>query len=229
MLYIIATPIGNIQDTSFRAVKTLLNSDIILSEDTRSPGLFLKRIKELFPNLDLGNKPQLISYYKEKEMEKLPQIINILKQNKTISLISQSGLPLISDPGYLLIKILIKENLDFTVIPGPSAFTTAVIHSGFPTKNILFLSFLPKKKSALIQLIKKIEQTAKNFKSLTIVFYESPFRINKTLKILSDYLPNTEISICREMTKKFEEIKRGQAKELINQKYKGEITITVKI
>lgn len=228
MLHIVATPIGNIEDISLRAARTLLKSEIILAEDTRDAGMFLRRLNELF-NFNVSIYPKLISYYKDNEFQKLSEVIDLLKQDKNISMISQSGMPLISDPGSLLIKTLIKAKLPFDVIPGPSALTASVGYSGFPLKNILFLGFLPKKESEIIKLIDKSKQSAAIMKQLIIVFYESPMRIEKTLKIIAEKLPDNEICICREMTKKFEEIIRGKAKDIKLNIIKGEFTVVLNL
>ncbi len=127
MLNIVATPIGNLDDISLRQEKTLLSSDIILAEDTRSAGILLDACRSRFQQIITNQlSPKLISYYKEKEFEKLPEVIVLLKEGKNISLISESGMPLISDPGYLLVKTAIKEDIALTVIPGPSAVLTAL-------------------------------------------------------------------------------------------------------
>ena len=227
MLYVVGTPIGNLDDLSLRQAKTLLSSQIILSEDTRSTHFLLKKAGELLrlpPPADI----KLISYYKEKELEKLPQILEWLHQEKIISLISQAGMPLISDPGYLLIKQVIKEQLPLTVIPGPSAITTALIYTGYNLGNFCFLGFVPKKQGDFRQLLGKLAANQTNFPEMLYVFFESPHRINKTLKTIDDTCPQAKITIARELTKKFEEISRGTAQELLTKTYKGEITLLLR-
>lgn len=221
MLFIVGTPIGNLNDLSYRQAQTIASSDIILSEDTRSTGLLLIRIKQLF-GFKVSPHLKLMSYYKEKEFEKLSEILEFLQEGKKVSLLSQSGMPLISDPGYLLVKKVIEKNLPFTVIPGPTAAATAVVHSGFNPSNFLFLGFLPKK----TQEIKKLLQKTSILETL-IVFYESPKRIQKTLGLLHDLFPNSSVSIGRELTKKFEEIIRGKPAELLKRTYKGELTVVL--
>ncbi len=226
MLYIVATPIGNLDDLSIRQAKVLTQSDIILAEDTRTCGHLLQKIKELF-GYEKKSSLRLISYYKEKEFEKLPEIINLIEEGKTISLISESGMPLISDPGYLLVKTLIKKNLPFCVIPGPSALTTALVYSGFPVNQFLFLGFLPKKPSAKTRLINRLSFIAKELGEVTVVFYESGLRISETLKIINDIMPQTQVVIAREMTKFYEEIIRGKPQDLLNRSFKGELTVVL--
>ena len=226
MLYIVSTPIGNLDDLSLRQGKTLATSDIILAEDTRSAQTLLEAIKKRF-NLPVVCST-VWSYYKGKEFQKLPEIIDLLRKGKNISLISEAGTPLISDPGYLLVKSCIKRNLPITVIPGPSAITTALVYSGFNPQEHMFLGFFPKKESKKIKLIGKLIEVKKIFSDTVFVFYESPQRINETLKLFIKSKWNPEIVICREMTKKFEEIIRGNAKDLMKRDYKGEITVLVK-
>ncbi|MCR4277357.1 MAG: 16S rRNA (cytidine(1402)-2'-O)-methyltransferase [Candidatus Roizmanbacteria bacterium] len=226
MLFIIATPIGNLDDLSIRQAKTLAASDIILAEDTRSAKTLLDAIKKRF-NLTVTCST-VWSYYKEKEFQKLPEIIDLLKEGKNISLISEAGTPLVSDPGYLLVKSCVQRNLPITVIPGPSAITTALVYSGFNPQEHMFLGFFPRKESQIKLLIEKLKKIKTIFPDMVFVFYESPLRINQTLHYINIMKCNFEIVICREMTKKFEEIVRGPIDELIERDYKGEITVVIK-
>ncbi len=226
MLFIVSTPIGNLDDLSIRQAKILSLSDVVLAEDTRSTGILLQQISKKF-NFSRNPSQKLISYYKEKEFEKLPEIIKMLVDGKTVSLVSESGMPLISDPGYLLVKTVIKQGLSFTVVPGASASTTALIYSGFPTDQFLFLGFLPKKRSQKAKFLNSLKQIKKILPDLTTVFYESPKRVAETMEILNEIMPEVEVCICRELTKMFEEIIRAKPKELINKSYKGEITVVL--
>lgn len=226
MLYIVGTPIGNLDDLSLRQAKTLASSDFILAEDTRSAQTLIQGIKERF-SVNFNSDQKLISYYKEKEFEKLPEIIDLLKEGKTVSLISESGMPLLSDPGYLLVKTVIKEGISFTVIPGPSSITTALIHSGFNPNEFMFLGFFPRKSNEAFQLNSKLESIKNIFSDISFVFFESPKRVQETLERLKEYKWINKIVICREMTKKFEENVRGKAEELMRRDYKGEITVII--
>lgn len=230
MLFIVATPIGNLDDLSLHQAKTLVSSDIILAEDTRSAKTLLDAIKIRFPRLPVTDyrSPIVWSYYKEKEFQKLPEIIDLLKEDKNISLISEAGTPLVSDPGFLLVKSCIQRNLPITVIPGPSAATTALIYSGFDPGEHMFLGFFPKKEGQILQLIDKLKQIKNIFPDMIFIFYESPLRIIETLQLINQSKWNVEIVICREMTKKFEEIIRGPIEELLKKDYKGEITVVIK-
>lgn len=226
MLYIVGTSIGNIEDTSLRAVKTLTAADVILVEDTASFDSYYRRICGLF-NLPLKEKQQIIHYHERNEFAKLPEVLKWLEEGKEVCLASESGLPTISDPGSILVNYLTIRNIPYTVIPGPTAFTTAIVLSGFPTKQILFLGFLPKKKSEIVHLMRDIIKNRSKHTKPTVVFYESPHRINKTLTILSEIMPEANIAICREMTKKFEEVLRGRVKDLAEKSYKGELTVVL--
>ncbi|MEK7178001.1 MAG: 16S rRNA (cytidine(1402)-2'-O)-methyltransferase [Patescibacteria group bacterium] len=226
MLNIVSTPIGNLDDLSIRQAKTLAASDIILAEDTRSAQTLLEAIKKRFAITDVCST--VWSYYKEKEFQKLPEIIELLKDGKNISLISEAGTPLVSDPGYLLVKSCIQRDLPITVIPGPSAITTALVYSGFNPGEHMFLGFFPKKESQIILLIEKLKKIKAIFPDMVFIFYESPLRIKETLRCVDTSKFNIEVVVCREMTKKFEEIIRGSIYELIKREYKGEITVVIK-
>ncbi len=227
MLYVVGTPIGNLNDLSFRQAKTLAEAEIILTEDTRSTGLLLQRVKELF-NFEINSSQKLVSYYKEKEFEKLPQIIEWLRDDeKEIALVSEAGMPGISDPGYLLIKHVIKRQLPYTVIPGPTAVTTALLHSGFDSQQFMFLGFLPKKENDIKKIFTKLLEIKKIMPEVTFVAFDSPNRVNDTMRLIDMISPEWNICIVREMTKKFEEVLRGTASELIEKEIRGEVTLVI--
>lgn len=228
MLNIVATPIGNLEDMSIRMAKTILNSDLILAEDTRSAKKLLNKASETLNVLPTPTQ-KVISYYIERELFKLPEVIVALKENKNVSLISDAGMPLISDPGYLLMKATIRENLPFTVIPGPSAVTTALVHSGFKSDKFTFLGFLPKRNGEFIKLFTKLIEVNKIIPDNVYVAFESPHRINASLKKISEVIPDAEVSVSRELTKIYEETLRGRPKDLATHEYKGEITLVIKL
>jgi len=228
MLYIIGSPIGNAQDISYRAAQTLLASDIILAEDTRTARNLLHSVYDLFFPNKKKVFAKIISYYKEKELNKLPSILEDLKNGKNISLISESGMPVISDPGSLLVQAVVREGIGFTVVPGPSAVTTAVVHAGALTKEFMFIGFFPKKQGKLVKKLASIKVFKAMMPKLSIIAFESPHRINATLIAIKNYLPNTKISIARELTKKYEEVIRSKGNDIdIKREYKGEITIVI--
>jgi len=223
-LYIVSTPIGNMKDISLRALETLFSVDIILCEDTRKSGMLLEYYKEYCANPD--KKPGLISFYEGNEDRRMKKVIELLKEGKEIALISNSGTPLLSDPGFKLVRECVKENIEVSSIPGASALLAGLVVSGLPMDKFLFLGFLPKKQGKKRKILEELKE-----RNITTIFYESPFRIKKTLEMIGELFPEKQIVIAREMTKKFEEIMRGTAKELIaklgDKKVKGELTILI--
>ena len=217
-LYIIATPIGNLQDISARAIETLKSVDYILCEDTR-------HTQKLLSFYNISNK--LISYHQHSNQRKINYILDLLNKEHNIALVSDAGTPGISDPGNKLINIAIEKLNDPKVIPipGPCALIAALSVSGFPTDKFIFYGFIPQKKGRR----KILEQITKS--SLTSVFYESGHRINKTLNTLLEFNLEKKIVICRELTKKFETIYRGAVGDLLplmnNKALKGEFVIII--
>lgn len=216
MLYIIATPIGNLEDITLRAIRMLKEVDYILAEDTRRTG-------KLLSHYQIKNK--MVSYNDINKKRKTPFILQELQQGKNIALVSDAGTPGISDPGFYLVRACRENNLDVSCIPGPNAAITALVASGLPTDQFSFYGFIPKspgKKKKLLQKISEREETA--------ILYESPHRIEKTLTLINETMPQKQVVVARELTKKFEEYKRGTAKEILNQnkKIKGEITLIIK-
>jgi len=230
MLHVVATPIGNLSDISYRQAETLLSSEMILAEDTRSAKHLLDRAQEEMKRISSFQNnplPKIESYYKDVEMQKLPLIMKWLERGRSVSLISEAGMPLISDPGYVLIKACIHKDIPFTVIPGPSAVTTALLHSGFKNDQFMFLGFLPKKQKKLQKLLEKIITVQQIMPKVIFVAFDSPQRIQKTLSTINTILPDHQMVIARELTKKFETIHRGTAQELQNEEMKGEITLII--
>lgn len=226
MLYIVSTPIGNLQDVSLRHAQAIADSEYILAEDTRSARVLIDFIKASF-DIDFPEKQHIISYYKDIEFEKLPEVMDIVRSDSTVSLISEAGTPVISDPGFLLLRHVIREELPYTVIPGPSAVTTALLHSGMNPQKYMFLGFLPKKPSDIRKLFAHITAFKQQMPDLVVSFFESPHRIEKTLSLLEETMPQAQVAVCRELTKKFEEVVRGTPAELKSKSYKGEITVVL--
>ncbi len=228
MLFIVGTPIGNLDDLSIRQARTLLSVEIILTEDTRTTGILLRRILQLFApllsELTQHDLPRLISYHKDNEFERLEMATQLLEEGKEVALISQAGMPLISDPGYMLTAECIRKQLPFTVIPGPSAVTTALIHAGFKSEHWMFFGFFAKKPSALKKQLKQIEKLKETLPELVLVAFESPYRVHKTLEIIKEHHPQWKVVITRELTKTFEEIIRST---LLPEQIKGEITLVI--
>ncbi|MDD3646452.1 MAG: 16S rRNA (cytidine(1402)-2'-O)-methyltransferase [Candidatus Gracilibacteria bacterium] len=201
MLYIVATPIGNLDDITYRAVKTLESVDGIACEDTRTSSTLLNHY---------GIKKPLISFHSHSGVTKVDKIIEQLKAGQNIALISDAGTPGISDPGYVLIKEAIINGIEVVPIPGVTAFTTALMGSGMQMNHFLYLGFLPVKKGRQTLLTRLSEN-----KSETVVIYESVHRLLKTLYDLEKYFGSEhQIVVARELTKKFEEFKRGTVAEI---------------
>jgi len=223
ILYIVATPIGNLEDLTFRALKTLKEVDLILCEDTR----VTKRLLDHF-----GIKTPTLSYHQHSKLQKINYILDLLKKDKNLALVSDSGTPGISDPGNKLISLIV-ETVEVVPIPGASAVTAAASISGFPMDKFLFLGFPPTKRKRK----KFFEEVVKS--KYPVIFYESPYRILKTLrelKLTSDLCHgrNTTLMrtvVCRELTKKFETIYRGKIEEVIKKiekdKIKGEFVVII--
>ncbi len=216
-LFIVPTPIGNLGDITFRAIETLKSVNLILAEDTRTSLKLLKHYK-------INSKIE--SYHMHNEHKKADSIINKISEGNTIALISDAGTPSISDPGFLLVRECIKNNIEVECLPGATALITALVISGLPSDKFLFEGFLPAKKGRT----KRLKELSNEKK--TIIFYESPHRILKTLKDFSDYFsPEKQVSVSREITKIYEETFRGTIEESIEHfeknKPKGEFVIVL--
>ena len=203
-LYVVATPIGNLNDMTKRAIETLKEVDIILCEDTRTS-------LKLLNHFDIKNK--LVSYHKFNEQEKTSSIIKDLKQNKNIALISDAGTPCISDPGYILVKKAREENINVIGIGGISAVITALSISGLNSDKFTFQGFFPRETKDKNKLIKELETSNIN----THIFYESPKRIIKTLEYIKENLGNIKVSVSRELTKLHEKTYQGNIKEVLEE------------
>lgn len=218
MLYIVSTPIGNLKDISFRAVEVLKEVDLIAAEDTRHTG-------KLCAAYDIHTK--LTSCFDHNEHFKIPQLIQFMIEGKSVALVSDAGTPGISDPGYRLINEAKANNIAVTVVPGPTALIAALTLSGLPSDRFIFEGFLPVKSAARR---KKLESLGREER--TIIFYESPHRILKTLKDIQEVLNDPEVTLVREITKKFEEVKKAKASELVEQrpeKFKGEFVVCLNL
>ena len=218
VLYVVATPIGNLEDISMRAIRVMKEADIIVAEDTRRTKVLLNAFKISTP---------LISLHEHNEKEKSLFIIEKIKTGKDIVYVTDAGTPCISDPGCFLISRAHDENITVIPVPGPSAVITALSVSGFIADCFVFCGFLPARQNDRKKYLQELKSEER-----TIVFYESPMRIMPSLNDLRDILGNREIVLARELTKKFEEIRRGYISaiidELTDRKIKGEITIIIK-
>ncbi|HSV89127.1 MAG TPA: 16S rRNA (cytidine(1402)-2'-O)-methyltransferase [Bacteroidales bacterium] len=216
-LYIIPTPIGNLEDLTFRALKILGSVDLLLAEDTRTTANLLQHYQVKVP---------VLAYHQNNEHKLLQLVIGKLKGGMTLGLVSDAGTPAISDPGFLLVRECIRQDIEVECLPGATAFVPALVNSGLPSDRFCFEGFLPQKKGRLSRIHDLAGETR------TMVFYESPHRLVKTLKSFSEAFGETRmVSVSRELSKVFEETTRGTLKEVIthfeNRTVKGEICIVL--
>ena len=217
-LFIVATPIGNMDDITKRALDTLATVDLIAAEDTR-------KTRRLLTHHQI--KAKLISYHEHNESQRTPRLLKQLREGTTIALVSTAGTPMVSDPGYRLVAGAIAENLTIVPIPGVSALVTALCVAGLPTDAFVFCGFPSKKKP---KRIKRLEELAKN--PQTIIFYESPRRIVRFIEELVEVMGDRQAVLCRELTKSYEEIIRGQLNGILHDlrrrpDIKGECTLLI--
>ena len=216
-LYIVPTPIGNLEDITLRAIKVLKSVDLILAEDTRTSAKLLKHYEIA---------TQMQSHHMHNEHKTIENLIQKLKSGMSVALISDAGTPAISDPGFLLTRACLENNIEVDCLPGATAFVPALVNSGLPNDKFVFEGFLPVKKGRQTRLLLLAEETR------TIIFYESPHKLLKTLAHFCEYFgEDRQVSVSRELTKLYEETIRGTAKEVLdyytNKPPKGEIVIVV--
>lgn len=216
-LYLVPTPIGNLEDITFRAIRVLKEVDFILAEDTRTSGKLLKHFEI---------STQMHSHHMHNEHKSIEGVVQRIKSGETCALISDAGTPAISDPGFLLTRACIQNNIEVDCLPGATAFVPALVNSGFPNDRFVFEGFLPVKKGRQTRFLQLAEE------SRTMIFYESPHKLLKTLGHFWEYFGEDRlVSVSRELTKMFEETKRGTVKEVLdyysNKPPKGEIVIVV--
>jgi len=217
MLTVVPTPIGNLEDITLRAINELKNADLIVAEDTRTSAVLLKHI---------GVGTHMIAFHKFNEHKTVESIVQKIKMGLNVALISDAGTPAISDPGYLLVRECVKEDINVICLPGPTAFTPAIVASAIPCDKFIFEGFIPTKKGRQT----KLKQLANH--TYTFILYESPHRLLKTLSELKEHLDENRLAcVSREISKKFETHHRGTLAELVNyfteNNPKGEIVITV--
>jgi len=217
MLYVVATPIGNLGDITLRAIEVLKDVDVVAAEDTRRSGLLLKHFEI---------KKPFVSYHEHNEAARTAELVERLGRGEKVALITDAGTPGLSDPGQRLIRECIKRELPFTIVPGPSSILTALLGSGFATDKFSFRGFLPVKSGQ-----RERELRAAAEREETAIFFESPYRLLKTLAACIDITSDRQICVARELTKKFEEFRRGTAAELLAHYQahppKGEIVVVI--
>jgi len=215
-LFIVPTPIGNLEDMTFRAIRVLKEASVIFAEDTRTSGILLK-------HYDIQTK--MISHHKFNEHKTLQKTIETILQNQTVAIISDAGTPAISDPGFLIVRECVKNGIEVECLPGATAFVPALVNSGFSCDSFCFEGFLPQKKGRQTKFLQLKDETR------TLVFYESPHRLLKTLEQIIEFWGNRQVSVSRELSKMHEETARGTATEVIEyyktHTLKGEIVLVV--
>ena len=201
MLYLVGTPIGNFDDMTYRAVDVLAKVDLIAAEDTRNTLNLLNHFEI---------KTKLTSYHEHNKASKGQQLLDVLLEGKDVAIVTDAGMPAISDPGEDIVKLCIENNIEITTVPGPTAFVSALVMSGLPTKGVVFEGFLSAKNSEREKRLTEL----KDYKE-TIIFYEAPHKLLRTLEHIKNVFGDREISVSREITKKFEETVRGKISEVI--------------
>lgn len=200
-LYVVPTPVGNLEDMTFRAIRILKEADLILAEDTRTSGILLK-------HFEIKNAMQ--SHHKFNEHKTVESVVNRLKAGETVALISDAGTPGISDPGFLVVRECVRNGIEVQCLPGATAFVPALVSSGLPDERFCFEGFLPQKKGRMTRLTALQEETC------TMIFYESPYRLVKTLTQFMEFFgPERPVSVCREISKVHEESVRGTLQEVV--------------
>src|SRR5713226_2716217 len=217
IFFVVATPIGKLEAMSFRAVRVLGEVKVIACEDTRHTRLLLQRYAIATP---------LVSYHEHNERVRTPELVRRLQAGESVALVSDAGTPLLSDPGYTLIRQAIASGVPVVPVPGPSAITAALSVAGLPTERFVFLGFLPRKSAERRKVLKALQAIP-----WTLVFFEAPTRVEATLKDLQAILGERPIALMRELTKRFEEVLRGTPREILAQaqgrRLRGEVTLVV--
>lgn len=208
ILYIVATPIGNLQDITLRAIEILKSVEYIACEDTRKSGVLLKSI-------GVQARPMLISFYEQVEQLRTQNILNLLQNGRDVALISDSGTPTISDPGFRLVREALSQGIKVISIPGPSAAISALASSGLPTDKFLFVGFLPRKEGHKKTFLEKLKVSNSTLEA-TVIIYEAPHRLQKSLKSIETVFGNIGIVLMRELTKIHEERIAGKIQEVID-------------
>lgn len=228
-LILVGLPLGNIEDISIRALKSLFSAEVIAAEDTRNylkiKSIVKERYSDLFTDIDFLAKPELVSYREQNHSAASKVIISKIRGGKDVYLMSDAGMPGISDPGFRLVEECLRNSIEVDVIPSATALDTALVISGFPTDKFCFLGFMPRQESKVYKAI----ESAKDF---TMIFYESPYRLKKTITVIAKKYSDIDLSISNDLTKKFQKTIRGPIefvlKELDKFEAKGEWVVVLR-
>ncbi len=245
-LFIVSTPIGNLQDITLRGMKTLFDVDVIACEDTRKTGLLLDKLRECHAELvsassklenkilnqvqddNVYRKPRLLSYYDQNELRRIPEITALLQDGVSVALVSDAGTPAVSDPGFKLIRECAAQGIRVEAVPGASSILTAVVVSGLPTDKFIFVGYPPHKSGHRMKFFENIKTSQEYIKS-TVILFEAPHKLLKTLENLQTVMGDIPIVLCRELTKIYEEVRRETISEALahfkKTKPKGEFVI----
>ena len=216
MLYLCATPIGNLDDVTLRVLQVLDSVDLIACEDTRHTRILLKRH---------GIDAQVVSFHEHNEEQRVAALLKLLHEGKDVAVVSDAGMPGISDPGFTLVRACAAEGLPVTVLPGASAVSTALVLAGLPADKFAFVGFLPRTKSKLLEQVSAFDGIG-----AAVVAFESPRRVRASLKVIAERWPERQVAVCRELTKLHEEVVRGTALEVVErlaETVKGEVVLVL--
>ncbi|MCS7235992.1 MAG: 16S rRNA (cytidine(1402)-2'-O)-methyltransferase [Armatimonadota bacterium] len=216
-LYLVATPIGNLEDVTLRALRVLREVDLVAAEDTRQVRKLLDRY---------GIQQRVVSYHEHNERTRIPQLLGALRSGRSVALVSDAGTPVLQDPGYRLVRACAEAGIPVVPVPGPSAVTAALVASGLPTDRFAFLGFLPRRRQARRRSLEEVRD-----QRATLVLFESPRRLVDCLQDLLEVLGDRRAAVCRELTKVHEEVRRGRLSDLLrgvrDQPVRGEVTVVV--
>lgn len=236
-LFIIATPIGNLEDISLRALRMLKQVDIIAAEDTRRTGMLFKKLNNMYDmsihhTREGFNNTHIVSYYEQNETQRIPEIISFLKNDMDVALVSDAGTPLISDPGFKLVREVVKHGINVVSIPGPSSVLTSLTSSGLPTDKFTFAGYPPRKPGHRRTFFENIKKSQEHLKT-TVILFEAPHKLVKTLSEMQEVFGDIELVLARELTKIHEEFIRKKISECLaiyqKKEPKGEFVLMVNL
>lgn len=230
-LFIVSTPIGNLEDISMRALRILFTVDIVASEDTRRSGMLLTELRKRYPTPPDAKEPKLLRYDDHTELSQAAELIQHLENDEQVALVTDAGTPLISDPGYILVREARKRDIPVVSVPGPSAVITALSIAGLPTEKFLFLGYPPEKQSHRKKQLEDLHIFKEKNIGVTVVWYVAPHKLSEMLADMKDNLGDTPITIVRELTKIHESVWTGSVSEAEGtvEEFKGELVLLLRV